>query len=208
MDSIKAFFGRTDWRLWVGAGAAVTVILVVAINANKSKDWVKRCEANFGTLSEVQKRSIRLIVQAFKEWGDGDDNKLAYILATAWHECSFEPKREYRAKPSQVDVYLKQNRYWYTGFFGRGFVQLTWERNYLKMSKITGVDLVKNPDLALNPAIAAKIIVYGMINGSFTRKPLSKYINYFSVDFYRARLVVNGYDKAAIIANYAKGLIA
>lgn len=45
-------------------------------------------------------------------------------------------------------------------FKGRGFVQLTGRSNYTKYSKSLGLDtqLVKNPDLANDPEIAAKIL--------------------------------------------------
>lgn len=85
-------------------------------------------------------------------------------------------------------------------------MQLTWERNYAKMSQFLGVDLVKHPDLALEPKYAAKILVYGMLKGLFTRKPLAQYINANQVDFYNARKTVNGLDRAERIANYAQKL--
>ncbi len=42
---------------------------------------------------------------------------------------------------------------------GRGYVQLTGKENYARMSKLIGVDLVKYPELAADPAIAAKIAI-------------------------------------------------
>jgi putative chitinase len=74
------------------------------------------------------------------------------------------------------------------------------------MSDFLGMDLVKNPSLALEPNNAAKILVWGMMNGRFTRKPLSKYINSSTIDFFNARKVVNGTDRAERIANYAKSV--
>ena len=40
---------------------------------------------------------------------------------------------------------------------GRGYIQLTGKSNYEKYSSAAGVDLVKNPDLANDPKVAAKI---------------------------------------------------
>ena len=39
-------------------------------------------------------------------------------------------------------------------FRGRGFIQITGKNNYSALSKFTGVDYVKNPDLLLNEADA------------------------------------------------------
>ena len=174
------------------------VLVDVFIRAQRIEAIVNTCELSFGALNDIQKDSIRLIVRAFDRYGDKDLNKLAYILATARHESNFRPIEEHRSNTA------RQNAYWYTGYYGRGFVQLTHEKNYLKMSEFLGVDLVKNPSLALEPNNAAKILVWGMMNGRFTRKPLSNYINSNTVDFYNARKVVNGTDRAERIANYAK----
>jgi len=42
---------------------------------------------------------------------------------------------------------------------GRGLIQLTGKDNYARFSSLVGVDLVKNPELAADPAIAQKIAV-------------------------------------------------
>ena len=176
------------------------VLVDVFIRAQRIEAIVNTCASSFGALNDIQKDSIRLIVRAFDRYGDKDLNKLAYILATARHESNFRPIEEHRSNTA------RQNAYWYTGYYGRGFVQLTHEKNYLKMSEFLGVDLVKNPSLALEPNNAAKILVWGMMNGRFTRKPLSNYINSNSVDFYNARKVVNGLDRAEKIALYAQSI--
>ena len=76
------------------------------------------------------------------------------------------------------------------------------------MGNRLGVDLVNNPDLALNKTIAAKILVYGMYNGSFTGKKLLQYIDPSLTynDFFNARRIVNGLDKAQLINSYAISL--
>ncbi|MEM1123822.1 MAG: glycoside hydrolase family 19 protein [Bacteroidota bacterium] len=160
----------------------------------------------FGNLSSIQKDSLEEIFGAWEIYGDGDRNKLAYIIATAYWESKMQPIKERRARAG-TKLYDIQNRYWLTGYYGRGFVQLTWERNYEKMSKFLGVDLVNNTDLALNPRYAARILVYGMMNGSFTRKKLSDYINSGKQDFFNARKTVNGTDKAAIIEGYTVDIL-
>ena len=45
-----------------------------------------------------------------------------------------------------------------------------------------------------------------MRNGSITRKRLSDYISDVSVDYYNARRVINGVDKAGLIRGYAENL--
>ena len=159
----------------------------------------------FGILSPVQMYSVDQIVKAFEKYGDGDANKLAYILATAWHESRLKPIKEIRAKYGKTKAL--QDKYWHTGYYGRGFVQLTWKRNYAEMSRIIGVDLVNNPDKALEVPISAKILVYGMLKGTFTGKALADYINNRQVDFYTARKIVNGLDKARLIQSHAQKLV-
>jgi hypothetical protein len=84
-------------------------------------------------------------------------------------------------------------------FMGRGYVQITGRHNYDTASVAVGKDLVANPDLALDPDIAANIIVSGMKEGWFTGKSMSDYLSYHDM-----RRVVNGLDKADLIAGYAE----
>ena len=170
-------------------------------------------EKALGKLSELQKNSIVAIVAAWARFGDGDTRKLAYILALAFHESNLTPIRENKAKPgtSVWDEY--QINYWSSGYFGRGYVQLTWKDNYAKMSKVVGIDLVAYPDKALDIEIAAQIIVYGMMNGSFTGKKLSHYINATKADYYNARrtvgaIMVDGKDTAEMIRGHLRKIAA
>ena len=191
----------------VGIGVGIVLVLVARKRVAKT-EWINRADVVFGPLSEEQKAAIRAIINAFDVYGDRDTNKLAYILATARHESRFRPIREHRARPNtQAALFDRQNRYWYSGYFGRGFVQLTWEKNYLKMSDIVGVDLVANPDKALEVPIAAKILVVGMMEGMFTRRALSEFINEQEQDYYSARKTVNGLDRAERIQGYALALV-
>lgn len=132
---------------------------------------------------------------------------MAYILGTARHESRLRSIEERRASSSQVEVYQNQNRYWLDGYYGRGLVQLTWERNYIKMTKLLNVDFVSKPHLALVPSYSARILVQGMMEGSFTRKKLDTYINEQEQDFYKARKTVNGTDRADRIKGYTLSVL-
>lgn len=145
-------------------------------------------------------------------------NQTAYVLATAYHETArtMKPVRETLAK-SDAAAKARLSRawkagklpwvkrdYWSSGFFGRGYVQLTHEANYRKAGNRLGVNLVKEPSLALEPWIAAPVLVRGMQEGWFTGHKLSDYITLTRSDFTGARKIVNGTDRAKDIARYAR----
>ena len=137
----------------------------------------------------------------------------AYLLATAKHETAdtMQPVTEYGGRryfdkydtgklaaalgntpAADGDGYL---------YRGRGYAQLTGLSNYRKAGQALGLDLVRNPDLALQPHIAAQILVEGCRTGWFTGKKLADYL---PGDYRGARRVVNGLDKADLIAGYAR----
>ena len=89
-------------------------------------------------------------------------------------------------------------------FKGRGYVQITGRANYRKFSTKLGVDLIGNPDLALDPPISYKIASLGMREGSFTGKDLNDYIHGAHCDYRNARRIINGLDKADKIKGYAE----
>lgn len=131
-------------------------------------------------------------------------NQLAYVLATAEWETNktFLPVKEAYYLGRKAEPYRKKLRYY--PWYGRGFVQLTWEENYLKAGKLLGVDLITNPDKAMDPEIAAAILVVGMRDGWFTGKRLNDYITLKRSGFVDARRIVNGTDKAKEIAELAR----
>ncbi|MDP1702570.1 MAG: hypothetical protein Q8L53_16655 [Aestuariivirga sp.] len=164
--------------------------------------------ASFGPLKQSQVDGFNVLLTATAglpiAWR-------AYILATAFHEVArtMQPIIE-RGARKYFDMYeppskkakalgntLKGDGYKYRG---RGYVQITGRSNYHKASAVTGVDLVANPDRALEAGIAAKIIVDGMTRGWFTGKKLG---DYPQGDFKNYRRIVNGTDKASDIAEYA-----
>jgi putative chitinase len=71
-----------------------------------------------------------------------------------------------------------------------------------------GVNLVDQPERALELDVASKVIFTGMIDGDFTGKKLSDYLNPRSEDWVHARRIVNGLDRADNIAEYAKKFYA
>jgi putative chitinase len=80
-------------------------------------------------------------------------------------------------------------------------VQITGRDNYAKYG------IADDPDTALNPAKAVEILFDGMINGRFTSKKLADYFSATVIDWTGARKIINGTDRAADIASYAKKFI-
>jgi hypothetical protein len=56
----------------------------------------------------------------------------------------------------------------------------------------------------MKPDIAAEILFTGMEDGWFTGKALDDYFNLLATDYVGARRIVNGTDKASLIAGYAR----
>ena len=88
-------------------------------------------------------------------------------------------------------------------YYGRGGVQLTWIKNYKSVGISINQDLVNNPELALVPSISVEIAMKGMVLGWFTTKKLSDFITEDKIDFVNARRIINGMDRAVLIAGYA-----
>lgn len=180
-------------------------------SSNNNQRIVQAVKDTF-SIDATQERNINLIIDAFYQYGDGDKNKLFYILASVRHESRFKPVRECFATSDYAARNCVKNRsYGYVTnshvYYGRGFIQITWDSNYIKMTNILGIDLYNYPDKALKADIAAEIAVYGMLNGTFTGKKLSDYINANGRDYYNARRIVNGTDKATLIKSYTNDMI-
>jgi hypothetical protein len=137
----------------------------------------------------------------------------AYMLATAAHETAetMQPVREaFWLSESWRRAHLR-----YYPFYGRGYVQLTWKPNYERADRELelGGRLNADLDLALDPDIAAMIMVRGMQEGWFARDKagqphtLARHLpanGAASVDqFTSARRIINGTDKAGPIAGEA-----
>lgn len=174
-----------------------------------------------GRLTQEQVEGTHSILTACKVAGVTDKRHIAYILATAFHETGgrMVAVREGFAKnDAQARRIIGHMKYGKpdpkTGhvYYGRGHVQLTWAANYKRMGHILGIDLYNNPDLALDKNISAQILVEGMARGrsskgDFTGKALEDYFNVSIEDPLNARRIVNGMDRASLIAGYYKNCL-
>ena len=157
------------------------------------------------TLEQSQVDGLNFLLSKFESdpaWDDIRD--VAYSLATIYHEtaATFQPIEEYghgRGRQYGTPDPVTGKTY-----FGRGYVQLTWKSNYQQFGKLLGVDLVNHPELALEPETAFHIMAIGMRSGLFTGHKLYDYIHGSVCDYREARRIINGLDKASIIASYAK----
>lgn len=159
-----------------------------------------------GRLSQKQVVGMEAIIDK----ADLSNKQLAYVMATVCHETAktFEPIEEYgKGRGKRYGRKEKMSGAKYTTpdkiYFGRGFVQLTWFENYEKFQKLLGIPLLANPDLALDLNNSVDILLLGMERGLFTGRKLSDYINLSKKDYRNARRIVNGLDRADLIAGYA-----
>lgn len=145
----------------------------------------------------------------------------AYALSTAYHETAhtMQPISEYGGAKyftRMYDITGARPRLAHDmgnttpgdgpRYCGRGFVQLTWKSNYAKASQVVGEDMVAHPEKAMRMDIAAKIMRGGMENGWFTGKALRHYLpdeRGTLAQYTAARRIINGTDRAALIAGYA-----
>lgn len=92
-------------------------------------------------------------------------------------------------------------------YFGRGYVQLTWWSNYATagIHIDQGINLLRDPDLALDPAIAYRLMSYCLRTGYgfANRHKLGDFIYGTRADYTGARAMVNGTDHAGDIAKFA-----
>jgi predicted chitinase len=124
----------------------------------------------------------------------GLNTQMAYVLATVEWETAqtFRPVKE---AFWMSEDWRKQNLRYYP-YYGRGYVQLTWENNYSKYSQILGIDLVNNPDKAMDSDVALFVLTHGFKTGAFTGRKIGEFININQTDFVSARRCINGSDRA------------
>lgn len=189
--------------------------LLIMIDRQKFYDCIKSKQL-FKTLKQSQVNGINFIFDEWERQGLTDLRWLAYMLATAYHETAttFAAIEEYgKGKNYKYGKKVKRSGVPYTApnklYYGRGLVQLTWYENYELMGKLLKLDLLNNPELCLDLNVAIKIMFEGMLRGAssfgdFTGKCLEMYFNKTTEDWVGARKIINGTDKADLIAGYAQ----
>lgn len=158
----------------------------------------------YGSLDQSQVDGLEFLLTAIEEDPKWESiQQASYFLATVQHETArtFQPIKEFRERRDSPRR-ANQDRYWLTGFYGRGYVQITWKKNYEKFG------IAHNPDAALEQHTAYMIAARGMREGLFTGLSIDDFINEDKTDYVNARKVVNGLDKANEIAKNAKNLEA
>jgi hypothetical protein len=176
----------------------------------RPKAFFDRIRSQFanGTISAAQLAGIQCKLDAFGAAGC-PIAYVAYGLATSFWETAqtMRPVREMgRGKGKAYGV---PGRHGGQIAYGRGDVQLTWADNYAKADVELGLmgALIGNYDLALDPAVSARIMVEGMLEGWFTGKRLASYLPASGpatlAEFTQARRIINGTDRAAQISAIA-----
>lgn len=150
---------------------------------------------HFGALDQPQVDGFNNILDEWEARELDDGRWLAYMLATCWHEtaCTMQPIEE----RGSANYFARKG---YGIWHGRGLVQITWEKNYNKFG-------ITKPEDALTWPAALNVMFEGMTKGMFTGRELSDYFSMRTDDPVHARRIINGLDKAVVIAGYHRALL-
>jgi predicted chitinase len=212
-DSIDGLYGHNTRNAWVKfmddadidhEGDSINTGSIGKLQQMLNDTIGSRCydfSTKTGTIEAIKSECIR--------HGIGLKTQIAYVLATADHETNhtFRPVTE-AYWLDDPDAYLKKYHADYYPYYGRGYVQLTWDYNYEKFGKLVSKDLLAYPELALEPEVALFVLVHGFKTGAFSGRKISDYINGQATDFVKARYCINGQDKAHEIAELAHHYLA
>jgi putative chitinase len=181
----------------IQASAAVVAPIASAHPINRKYFFDRVRHALFGGRLEMWQVDglTRILDYRDANWPGMPDEELAYLLATVKHETAhtMQPISERGG-----EKYLRSKPYY--PYYGRGLVQITWLANYKKFG-------VVNKDDALGWPKALDIAFRGMIFGMFTGNKLADYIRGGKRDYTGARRIINGTDRAKLIAGYAESFL-
>src|SRR5438132_13326974 len=113
------------------------------INRGKFFDLIRH-QPFPGHMVESQVEGVEVLLDAAENLEIAEPRWLAYILATAFHETAhtMQPVEEFgKGHGHEYGRAINGHAY-----YGRGFVQLTWDYNYKKLGEMLGVDLLSKPE--------------------------------------------------------------
>jgi hypothetical protein len=167
---------------------------------NRQKLFDEARASMFGVIDQSQVDGINAVIDEWEQLTNlTDTRQLAYILGTIRHETAgtMQPVTEHGG-----EKYLRSKSYY--PYYGRDLVQTTWKPNYQRVKDFTGVDVVTHPELIGQMPLAAKVAIHFMTHGYYTGRKLSDYFNDHTEDWKNARRIINGLDRAELVASYAQ----
>jgi putative chitinase len=189
-------------------------------------DWLRGNDMLGPKITAGEFEGCDRIIKACAKQGWGI-SWVAYALATTYHEVNgtMQPIKEIGgpayftrmydirgARPAKARELGNLTPGDGAKFAGRGYVQLTGLTNYRRATKKLremgfDVDLVAQPERAMEPAIAAAILVAGMREGWFTGRDIDDDLPASGparlAQFVASRDIINGRDRQDLIAEYA-----
>lgn len=174
-----------------------------------------------GRISVAQFAGMEALLAEWDRRNKTDVRKLAYILATVYHETAktmqpieefgkghgkaYGEKFKYGDGPGKRVAYTKPNKIYY----GRGLTQNTWYETYEKLTKAARDegrewDFLNHPELLLLMEPSVWATFYAMEKGLYTGLKLSDFFYGSQADYLNARKIINGLDCAQKIERYAK----
>lgn len=171
---------------------------------------IVRNELMGGRLNQTQVDNINQILKESNRQGLMLEQK-AYVLATVHHETGRKMQAVEEGGKGRGKRYGRKIKYNGAAYehpdqiyYGRGHVQLTWYENYELFGRLLDLPLLEKPELMLNMDVSIQVLGMGMRLGLFTGVGLNRYINHSKKDYVNARRIINGLDRAELIAGYAE----
>lgn len=189
-----------------------------------------------GRLNPGQVNGLNFILDVWEEFYKTQTpiTQFANVLGQAFHESAhtMQPVHEYGnhayftrmydingARPAKARELGNINPGDGAKFAGMGYIQSTGRANAKRNTKklhekglALGIDFEKTPELMMRPDLAAHIMFLGMEEGWFTGMTLDKAIDENidgdeHGDYLRARRIVNGTDRAELIAQHSDAFL-